>query len=68
MRSSTTDGEKAAFLWFAGDFVETVAGRKTWGKQKCLQLMTEGTREGECPVDAGQLSREGDKGKDGKEG
>ena len=47
LRSSTTDGEKATFLWFAGDFVETVAGRKTWGKQKYLKLMTEGTREGE---------------------
>ena len=47
LRSSTTVGEKAAFLWFAGDFVKTVAGRKTWGEKKYLKLMTEGTREGE---------------------
>jgi hypothetical protein len=50
LRSSTTDEEREAFYWFAGEFVESVAGRKTWGKQKYSKLMSEGTRVGEKPL------------------
>ncbi len=50
LRSASTDEEKQAFLWFVGEFVESVAGRKTWGKQKYLKLMSEPTREGGKPI------------------
>ena len=47
LRSAFTEDEKAAFLWFAGEFVECVAGKMTWGKVKYKKLMSEGMREGE---------------------
>jgi hypothetical protein len=41
MRMSQTAQECNAFLWFYGEFLEAVAGRLTWGKQKFHQTVSE---------------------------
>ena len=41
MRMSETAEECNAFLWFYGEFLEAVAGRLTWGKQKYHQTVSE---------------------------
>ena len=37
LRQAETERQLKALVWFIGDFVESVAGRRTWGKLKYLQ-------------------------------
>ena len=41
LRSAATEREKEAFLWFIGEFVESVTGRRTWGKMKFSQTASQ---------------------------
>ena len=39
-RRATTERERDAFFWFFGTFMDSVSGRRNWGKQKYQQLVT----------------------------
>ena len=41
LRQAETERQLEALVWFIGDFVESVAGRRTWGKLKYFQLVNE---------------------------
>lgn len=40
LRRATTERERNAFFWFFGTFMDSVCGRRTWGKQKYKQLVS----------------------------
>ena len=40
LRRATTERERNAFFWFFGKFMDSVCGRRTWGKQKYKQLVS----------------------------
>ena len=41
LRQAETERQLEALVWFIGDFLESVAGRRTWGKLKYFQLVNE---------------------------
>lgn len=41
LRQATTPLEKAAFLWFIGEFVACVSGSKVWGRKKYYYRVSE---------------------------
>jgi hypothetical protein len=43
LRRARTERERRAFFWFFGTFLECVCGKKGWGKQKQLALVSEAT-------------------------
>ena len=46
LRRATTDRERRAFFWFFGTFLECVCGRRSWGKQKNHDLISQATEKG----------------------
>lgn len=40
LRRATTERERAAFFWFFGSFMDSVSGKRHWGKQKYKQLVS----------------------------
>ena len=46
LRRSGTEREKEAFFWFFGTFLESVCGRRNWGRQKRFELVSEATVKG----------------------
>lgn len=48
LRRSETEREKEAFLWFFGAYLESVCGKRNWGKKKGLWLISEATQAGGC--------------------
>jgi hypothetical protein len=46
LRRATTDRERRAFFWFFGTFLECVCGRRSWGKQKNHELISQATEKG----------------------
>jgi hypothetical protein len=46
LRRSGTEREKEAFFWFFGTFLESVCGRRNWGRQKRFELVLKATVKG----------------------
>ncbi len=46
LRRSETEREKEAFFWFFGTFLESVCGKRNWGRQKRHVLVLEGIEKG----------------------
>jgi hypothetical protein len=46
LRRSQTEREQEAFLWFFGAYLESVCGKRNWGKKKGLWLISEATEVG----------------------
>ena len=43
LRQSQTREEKEAFLWFVGDFLQTVCGKRAWGSKKYRSTISDAT-------------------------
>jgi hypothetical protein len=46
LRRATTERERNAFFWFFGTFMDSVSGRRKWGKQKYQQLVSTACEQG----------------------
>ncbi|MGL6009651.1 MAG: hypothetical protein ACRC1D_09370 [Culicoidibacterales bacterium] len=46
LRRASTDRERNAFFWFYGTFLESVCGRRNWGKMKANDLISNATEKG----------------------
>ena len=46
LRRATTERERNAFFWFFGTFMDSVSGRRYWGKQKYKQLVSTACEKG----------------------
>jgi hypothetical protein len=46
LRRATTERERNAFFWFFGTYMDSVSGRRSWGKQKYKQLISTACEQG----------------------
>ena len=46
LRRATTERERSAFFWFFGKFMDSVSGRRYWGRQKYKQLVSTACEKG----------------------